>query len=201
MVDLLGLITAFFTGFYSGRVLVVLLGISPQSPFILLVLTHEAALFLATSQNFLVVPSILAGYLTNDMFTNSETTFFFQSSIAYMNGRLQHIHDILDPSILLSPICVSIFGLCWSYIYYKYLYIAVLPITLLPSMRMLYTIMNNKWYFDQLYNHYIVRTSLYIADKVTYEILDRGVFEWIGPSGLQCLTRILLRYVLNCIQV
>jgi proton-translocating NADH-quinone oxidoreductase chain L len=192
MVDTLGIVTAFFTGFYSGKLLIVLTGISPQSPFILLVITHEAALFLATAQNLLLVPSIIIGYLSVDMFIHPESSFFAVSSLVYMDNKIQHIHNVLNSSILIIPLYISICGLVISYIYYTYLYIWLLPVTLTPAMRLVYTFLNSKWYFDQLYNYYIVRPILYVGDKVSFELLDRGIFEWLGPSGIQWLANILV---------
>ena len=46
-----------------------------------------------------------------------------------------------------------------------------------------YHFFNKKWYFDKLYNSYINSSVSSLGYKVTYQNLDRGVFEDMGPTG------------------
>jgi NADH-ubiquinone oxidoreductase chain 5 len=48
----------------------------------------------------------------------------------------------------------------------------------------LYTFFNNKWHFDLIYNHYLVKSLLKFGYSVTYKTLDRGLIEWVGPFGI-----------------
>jgi NADH-ubiquinone oxidoreductase chain 5 len=48
----------------------------------------------------------------------------------------------------------------------------------------IYTYLNNKWNFDQIYNAYIARPLLYVGNNITYKVLDRGWIEIIGPYGI-----------------
>jgi len=41
-----------------------------------------------------------------------------------------------------------------------------------------------KWYFDNIYNKFIVNSFFYIGYHVSFKLLDRGLFELVGPLGL-----------------
>ena len=49
--------------------------------------------------------------------------------------------------------------------------------------RQLYTLLNNKYYFDILYNNYIITTGYKLGYSMSKQI-DRGVIELLGPHGL-----------------
>ena len=51
----------------------------------------------------------------------------------------------------------------------------------------LYHFLNKKWYFDKIYNSYINSNISSIAYNITYQNLDRGVFEDLGPTGISTL--------------
>ena len=53
-----------------------------------------------------------------------------------------------------------------------------------PVGRVIYTFLNNKWHFDYIFNHYIAKPCMSFGHNVTYKILDRGLIEQVGPSGL-----------------
>jgi len=50
--------------------------------------------------------------------------------------------------------------------------------------RQLYTFLNRKWFFDKVYNEWISQTVLNIAYKNSYQAIDRGLLEFMGPTGL-----------------
>jgi NADH-ubiquinone oxidoreductase chain 5 len=43
---------------------------------------------------------------------------------------------------------------------------------------------NKKWYYDQVYNYYIVYPLLRLGHAYTFKTLDRGFVELLGPTGL-----------------
>jgi NADH-ubiquinone oxidoreductase chain 5 len=49
----------------------------------------------------------------------------------------------------------------------------------------IYTFLNNKWHFDSIYNHYLVKPMFKWGHDVSYKILDRGLIEVFGPAGVQ----------------
>ena len=47
-----------------------------------------------------------------------------------------------------------------------------------------YAFFNKTWFFDAVYNFYIVRVILTFGYNTTFKLLDRGIIELIGPTGL-----------------
>ena len=47
-----------------------------------------------------------------------------------------------------------------------------------------YTFFLKKWYFDRLYNQIISQNFLFTGYFLTYQQLDRGLLEFIGPFGI-----------------
>ena len=48
----------------------------------------------------------------------------------------------------------------------------------------MYTFLNRKWFFDKVYNEYITQHVLSFGYQTTYKLIDRGLFEFIGPLGI-----------------
>jgi NADH-ubiquinone oxidoreductase chain 5 len=46
-----------------------------------------------------------------------------------------------------------------------------------------YTFLNGKYFFDVVYNHYIIALGLKLGYTIS-KVLDRGVIELVGPYGL-----------------
>lgn len=64
-------------------------------------------------------------------------------------------------------------------------YIFVLKLTNLG--RFVYIFFNRKWFFDLIYNHYIVNKCLDFGYYISFKLIDKGVLEWIGPFGISKL--------------
>ena len=47
----------------------------------------------------------------------------------------------------------------------------------------IYGFLNGKYYFDVIYNYYLVRKSLNLGYEI-FNILERGIIENFGPNGL-----------------
>jgi NADH-ubiquinone oxidoreductase chain 5 len=53
-----------------------------------------------------------------------------------------------------------------------------------PFFTLVYTFFNKKWFFDRLQNELIVSPLLKTGYSITYKLIDKGVVELFGPSGL-----------------
>jgi NADH:ubiquinone oxidoreductase subunit 5 (subunit L)/multisubunit Na+/H+ antiporter MnhA subunit len=57
--------------------------------------------------------------------------------------------------------------------------------------RQLYTFFNKRWLFDKVYNVFVGYPTLNFGYQVSFRSLDKGFFEWVGPSGIiQTMPRI-----------
>ena len=48
----------------------------------------------------------------------------------------------------------------------------------------LYCFFNKRWFFDQVVNDFIVRSFLRFGYSVSFEALDKGAIEILGPDGI-----------------
>jgi NADH:ubiquinone oxidoreductase subunit 5 (subunit L)/multisubunit Na+/H+ antiporter MnhA subunit len=47
-----------------------------------------------------------------------------------------------------------------------------------------YNFLNKKWFFDKIYNEFIGQFFFKFGYSVSYKVVDRGIFEVLGPHGL-----------------
>ena len=50
--------------------------------------------------------------------------------------------------------------------------------------RKIYTFLNRKWFFDKVYNEYVVQGALNFGFQTSYKAVDRGLIEMLGPYGI-----------------
>jgi NADH:ubiquinone oxidoreductase subunit 5 (subunit L)/multisubunit Na+/H+ antiporter MnhA subunit len=62
-------------------------------------------------------------------------------------------------------------------------------------VKSLYTFFNSKWFFDFVYNSFIVKPVFLWGHSTSYKILDRGLIEFFGPSGISSLVSKLSSWV------
>lgn len=48
----------------------------------------------------------------------------------------------------------------------------------------LYSFFNKRWFFDQVFNDFLVRSFLRFGYEVSFEALDKGAIEILGPYGI-----------------
>jgi len=51
----------------------------------------------------------------------------------------------------------------------------------------IYNFLNKKWFFDKIYNEFIGQFFFKFGYSVSYKIVDRGIFEILGPHGLSTM--------------
>nr|YP_001648629.1 NADH dehydrogenase subunit 5 [Agelas schmidtii]ABW83922.1 NADH dehydrogenase subunit 5 [Agelas schmidtii] len=61
----------------------------------------------------------------------------------------------------------------------------------------IYTFFNSAWQFNYIINHFIVNNIWKFGHLVTYRILDRGVFEVIGPRGISIILKQFTQNISN----
>ncbi|KAL8216758.1 hypothetical protein R6Q57_023595 [Mikania cordata] len=49
----------------------------------------------------------------------------------------------------------------------------------------LYSFFNKRWFFDQVFNDFLVRSFLRFGYEVSFEALDKGAIEILGPYGAE----------------
>lgn len=180
----LGTISAFFTSFYSFRLLYLTFIADTNAYKSFIKNAHDAPLIMALPLIFLAFGSIFIGYLTRDMIIGLGTNFW-GNAIFILPQHLTILEsEFIPASIKLIPTVFSISGAVIAFLAYHYYSAVMLKFQTSTIGRKLYSFFNQKWYFDPVYNEFIVRPVLSFGYNVTFKILDRGIIEIFGPHGI-----------------
>lgn len=119
------------------------------------------------------IASIYIGYVMKDIVMGPGSPY-----IDFIGPSAHHSieSEFIPTWIKWIPVVLSLIGA--SYGMYAY------PMTGKRMNKKLYTMLSNKWHIDQLYNKVVVDQVLRFGHTITYKILDRGLIEKIGPTGI-----------------
>jgi NADH-ubiquinone oxidoreductase chain 5 len=184
----LGVVSAFFTSFYSMRLIYLTFWSKTNSFRYSIQNAHDVSRLTGVALIVLVFCSIFIGYLTSDMAVGVGTNFWGNSIIC-----LPEHSDILNAEFLpvfikLIPVIFSCCGmLCSLFVYsivdkkfkfyFKQSYFG----------NLFYTFFSKKWFFDKIYNELVGQSILYSGYSHSYIIIDRGILEFLGPYGISRL--------------
>jgi NADH-ubiquinone oxidoreductase chain 5 len=178
-------ITAGLTAFYSFRLIMLTFLTVPNSSKVTYLNVHEANIIVITSLLTLSLFSIFFGYIFSDLFIGIGSDVF--SSSLFIHPK--HINLIeaefsLPIIFKLLPALLSILGVILSIFLYQNRP-EILSIDLPENSfgRKIYSFLNGKYYFDIIYNQYFIHSSLKFGILIS-NILERGIFELVGPFGL-----------------
>ena len=182
----LGTISAFFTAFYSFR-LIFLAFLSKPNGFKIYYnykVIHEPSNLMRIPLYILAFGSIFIGYLFKDMVIGLGTNFWQISIFFYLNHSTFIDAEFLPVYIKIIPVIFSIFGMILSLILYTNFMNLIYKIQKYQFIQIIYTFLNQKWFFDQVYFFFITLPILNFGYKITFKNIDRGFIELIGPLGL-----------------
>jgi len=192
----LGCFSASITAFYSFK-LIYNTFLANQNSFKSSVeRAHDAPFALAFPLCVLGLFSVFIGFLTKDMFIGLGTPFW-NNSIFVLPENLNLIDSEFTPVyIKWVPFFFSLVGASLSMLLYllfsRFLYKIYVNVGFL---NFIYVFFNKKWFFDRLQNELILSPLLKMGYSTTYKIIDKGVIEFFGPSGIIKLTLNLSKQV------
>ena len=178
----LGLISAFFTSFYSFRLVYLTFWTKTNSYKKIISNAHDSSFFMAFPLFILSLGSIFIGYITKDMFLGVGTNFWnisifnLSDNITVLNGEFMPFHIKLLP--LYFSFLGSFFVIFNNYLFKKYNYFKIAL-----KFKNLYSFLIKKWYFDIIYNKFIIFSTLNLG-FFTFKDIDRGIIEILGPLGI-----------------
>lgn len=178
------LIGAACTAFYSVRLLyfTFLAEINVSKAAVKYI--HESPILMYLPMLILGFGSIFAGYILKDMYIGVGTTLYQNSLVDGLDNKFINLlqAEFLSVVIKLIPVIVSILVSILAYIgynnYSKIFYSQD------NTYLKVYKFFNKKWYFDILYNRLFVIPVLNFGNTITFKMIDRGVIEHIGPTGI-----------------
>jgi len=196
---ILGSITAGLTAFYSFRLISLVFFSYPNGPKESYLNSHESNLLVVIPLLVLAIFSIFFGFIFSDLFVGIGSDFFANSIFIHPNNvSLVEAEFSLNPLIKLLPAILSFLGATSAIFIYQFEPNLQTIFNLIPSMNkeknnllrkpfiLLYAFLNGKYYFDVIYNQFIVVAGFKLAYKISKE-MDRGIIEVFGPYGLSTL--------------
>jgi NADH-ubiquinone oxidoreductase chain 5 len=181
---ILGSLTAGLTAFYSFRLICLVFLTVPNGSKQSYLNTHEANNKVIIPLFLLALFSIFFGFIFSDLFVGMASDFFSNAIFIKPNNiSLIEAEFSLPLIIKLLPALLSLFGASLAIFLYHKSPTFIIDLTDNLIGQKIYTFFNGKYFFDIIYNNYIINKGLelgYIISKV----LDRGIIEMVGPHGL-----------------
>ncbi|MGH7121817.1 MAG: NADH-quinone oxidoreductase subunit L [Acetobacteraceae bacterium] len=180
-----GAVAAFFTAFYSGRVIFMTFhGKSRVAPHAA-AHVHESPAVMTVPLILLAIGAAAVGYALDSTFVGPHWRSFWGASISTLPSvhPLQHIESI-HGIVKWIPTMVGFagFGVAWLF----YIPPLGIPEWLATHFRPIYVFLVKKWYFDVIYDAVFVRGGLAFA-RWLWKVGDAIVIDGV-PNGLATLT-------------
>lgn len=182
----LGVLGACCTAFYSYRLIYITFLSETNIPKAKVPYIHDVPFFMGLPLFILSLGSIFVGYIFKDMFIGVGTPFWGNSIYTYnsLNDILLLEAEFLSCYVKLFPVFLSIFFGFFSLYVYEFCNSQLFFISKTKLGYFIYSFFNKKWFFDIIYNYYFVQSILNFGYNITFKLLDRGVIELLGPTGL-----------------
>ncbi len=175
-------VAAFFTSFYSWRLIFLTFHGSPRASHDIMHHVHESPPVMLVPLYILAVGALFAGVVFHDYFIGEAFGEFWRTSIAMLsdNHIMHELHEI-PLWVELAPIVVTILGFVLAYQFY--IRDPAMPANLAAQHRGLYAFLLNKWYFDELYDFLFVRPAKRIG-TFFWKTGDGRIIDGFGPDGV-----------------
>jgi NADH-ubiquinone oxidoreductase chain 5 len=181
---ILGSITAGITAFYSFRLISLVFLTTPNGSKQTYLNSHESNITVIIPLLILALFSIFFGYVLSDLFVGVGSDFFGNSLFLHPNNiSIIEAEFSINPIIKLLPAILSLTGATLAILLYNISPEFIISLTDTSLGRKIYSFLNGKYYFDVIYNHYIVSAGLKLGYIISKQI-DRGSIELLGPYGL-----------------
>lgn len=182
---IMGSLAAFFTAFYSFRLIFFVffdeIKMSKYSASKL----HESSFSITFALCVLSVFAIFCGFFFSDLFSGlGNTVFQSQSSLYTSFDRVFFVENelLLGFFLKMIPLIFSFFGAFFAIIFN--IYYSKSLVGLKRKYFFIFSFFSKKWYFDYLYNYVLIRGFLILGYEYFFRSLERGLFVSFGPEGL-----------------
>ncbi len=169
-----GIIAAFLTAFYSWRLLYMVFTGEPRADERVMGHLHEPGLSMLLPLFVLALGAVFAGYVGVNYFMDPS---FWGNSIIVQG----HHHASMPAIIEHLPIYVGFAGIFLATL--LYVYRPNIPSKIANLTPKLYQFSYNKWYFDEVYNTFIVK-PLGCLGEIFWKKGDTALIDGYGPNGI-----------------
>jgi NADH-quinone oxidoreductase subunit L len=132
--------------------------------------------------------AIAAGRMFADAFIGDGAARFWRGALFALSGHGRAPAAELPVWVVWAPLAVTAFGfLCawWAYIRHEGLGAAIAA-----RKGPLWTLLYNKWFFDEVYDLLFVRGAKLLGD-LFWKVGDRRLIDGLGPDGVSAVSYIV----------
>jgi NADH-ubiquinone oxidoreductase chain 5 len=180
----LGTLGAFFTAFYSTRLLYLTFLSKPNGYRSVICYAYDSSYFICIALGVLAIPSMFIGFYTKDMIVGLGTDFW--GNAIYVDSKNMNMLDaeFINHFYKLLPVNLSILGIISAFVFYHFQSKLLFKLKISSVGKKIYNFLNKKWFFDKVYNERLGQFFFNFGYVTSYKIIDRGIFEIIGPHGI-----------------
>lgn len=178
----MGIIAAFFTSFYSGRLLFMTFHGESRASKEVQSHIHESPKVMLIPLLVLAFGACFSGMIGSKLFGMIDPSGAFWNGSVVTGGE----HGILEKAhhvpgwVIALPLLTAAGGLVLSWVFY--VKSSSLPRKIAKQYHAIYTFLLNKWYIDELYDALFVKPSLVIG-ALLWKKGDVGAIDRFGPNG------------------
>jgi NADH-quinone oxidoreductase subunit L len=176
------IIAAFFTSFYSWRLMFLTFFGAPRCSNDTLSHVHESPPVMLVPLIVLAFGALVAGFAFSGLFIGDTQNAFWSGTI-FTSADNHVLHDLHNVPgwVKLSPLVMMLSGFVLAYI--MYIRYPKWPGEIAEQHDLIYKFLLNKWYFDEIYDFLFVRPAKWIA-RVLWKGGDGAIIDGLGPDGI-----------------
>jgi NADH-quinone oxidoreductase subunit L len=178
----LGIVAAFFTAFYSWRLIILTFYGKPRADHHVMEHAHESPPVMLVPLFVLAAGALFAGWIFYDWFVGEGRDAFWNGAIFVAPG-----HDTIGAAhhgpewVGLMPLVAGLLGIALAWVFYVRR--PAWPAAVASGLSGLYLLVFRKYYFDELYDALFVRPSFWLG-RVFWQRGDVGTIDRFGPNGI-----------------
>ncbi|WHA04702.1 NADH-quinone oxidoreductase subunit L [Candidatus Bandiella numerosa] len=176
---LIGIIAAFLTALYSWRLIILVFHKESKLKEKVVKNIHEAPISMMIPMIVLAIGAIFSGYIGEYILEMANaSSSFWSGAVAIAMKHESGIH-ILPIFIKYIPLIIGIIGIMTAYL--LYFNNKNLPNYISGKLKLIYRILLNKYYFDEIYNFLFV-ISIKKISNLFWKIVDNSIIDGIPNS-------------------
>ena len=176
------IIAAFFTSFYSWRLMFLTFFGAPRCSNETLSHVHESPPVMLVPLIVLTFGALFAGAAFSGLFIGKEQAMFWNGTI-YTGVENTILVDLkkVPQWVIFSPLVMMISGFVLAWV--MYIRYPKWPGEIAEQHDLIYKFLLNKWYFDEIYHFIFVRPATWLA-RIFWKGGDGYIIDGFGPDGV-----------------
>ncbi|WP_412058206.1 NADH-quinone oxidoreductase subunit L [Bartonella sp. DGB2] len=175
-------IAAFFTSFYSWRLIFMTFHGKPRATADVMHHVHESTLVMLIPLFFLAIGALFAGLIFYKYFFGDLYSDFWKNALFISrDNQIMHEAHHVPQWVKLSPFIAMISGFVVAILFY--IIAPSVPKKMAERFSIVYQFLLKKWYFDEVYQTLLVRPVKALG-RFLWKVGDGCIIDGLGPNGI-----------------